>query len=997
MPPKRKVVEEEDSSSSRVVGEFSKLLKEQDKVHGEQIKQLLRLQNPAQGGGRGLVRQEPSSEGAYDRFKRMNPPEFMGGADPLAAMEWTVRIWWEATKVTVNVQTLKWNEFKELFYDKYFSTDVKTRKVKEFLVLNQGNLNVNDYILKFEEGCLFVPFIASNDKDRGEHFMRGLRAEIRRDVRMSKAATYKEIVEKALLAEQDEKEIEKERQLRRQNFNQKNQASNQSFKGGYKGKGKEEHRGKAPAVQSETNRPLCSKCNKTHKGECLVGSNKCYRCGGAVTIQISGNVALTLIDTGATHSFMSEIFMRSLGIAPIFEPLQFTIMLPSGDVICPTGVIRACPIHVNERILFSDLIVIPMIEFDMILGMDSLSSYRAVIDCVEKTVRFPIDEGDSNVFKGSGTSLGTSFMSCLKVNKMLVKGCQGFPASVMDVSEKYNVDVNGIEIVREYSDVFADDVPGLPPDREVEFVIDVVPGHIVSKDGITVDPTKIESVKKWPIPMTVAEVRSFLGLAGYYRRLIADFSKIALRLTTLTRKTVKFEWTNECQQSFQELKDKLTSAQVLSLPEVVEDFVVFTDGSKKGLGAVLMQRVADALSRKSGVVLSSMIQKPLLLDLQRNEITLVEKGTIARLSALVIRPTLNDRIKVGQQHDKKLLEMRSKAEQKGNSEFGLNSDGLMTFRGRICVPIGDDIRRDILIEAHTAPYSIHPGMKKDIALYIYECLTCQQVKIEHQRPAGLLQSLPIPQWKWEHNTMVFVVGLPRTQKGYNSIWVIVDRLTKSSHFLPVKTTYSMNQYADAYVQEIVRLHGIPVSIVSDRDPKFTYEFWKILHRALGTKMKTAQSRQKSYADVRRRPLAFEVGDHVFVKIAPLKGVMRFEKKGKLSPRFIGPFEILDRIGERAYRLALPPDLDKVNNVFHVSMLRKYVSNPIHVLRHEPLDLMPNLSYHERPVQILDRKVKVLRNKEIEIVKVLWSNHIIEEATWEPEEEMKQRYPELFTS
>ncbi|XP_075504515.1 uncharacterized protein LOC142541955 [Primulina tabacum] len=131
------------------------------------------------------------------------------------------------------------------------------------------------------------------------------------------------------------------------------------------------------------------------------------------------------------------------------------------------------------------------------------------------------------------------------------------------------------------------------------------------------------------------------------------------------------------------------------------------------------------------------------------------------------------------------------------------------------------------------------------------------------------------------------------------------------------------------------------------------------------RMKTAQSRQKSYADVRRRPLAFEVGDHV--------------------------------IDERAYRLALPPDLDKVHNVFHVSMLRKYVSNPIHVLRHEPLDLMPNLSYHERSVQILDRRVKVLRNKEIGIVKVLWSNHVIEEATWEPEEEMKQRYPDLFTS
>ncbi|XP_073061845.1 uncharacterized protein [Primulina eburnea] len=375
---------------------------------------------------------------------------------------------------------------------------------------------------------------------------------------------------------------------------------------------------------------------------------------------------------------------------------------------------------------------------------------------------------------------------------------------------------------------------------------------------------------------------------------------------------------------------------------------------------------------------------------RRSEIAMVEQGTIARLSALVIRTTLTDRIRREQPNDNQLMKLRSKADEKGNTEFAMNTDDLLTFRGRICVPSGDDIRRDVLAEAHTALYSIHPGstktyqdlrrlywwpgMKSDIAKFISECLTCQQVKIEHQRPAGTLKSLPIPQWKWEHITMDFVTGLPRTSKGYNSIWLIVDRLTKSAHFLPVKMTFTMNQYAEAYVAEIVRLHGIPVSI--DR-------------------MKTAQTRQKSYADNRRRPLEFEVGDHVFVKIAPLKGIMRFGRKGKLSPRFIGPFEILDRIGERAYRIALPPDLDRVHNVFHVSMLRKYISNPSPVLKHEALDLMPNLTYQELPIQILDRKVKVLRNKEIGIIKNLWRNQLVEEATWEPEEEMKQRYPELF--
>lgn len=217
MPPKRKVNESDDSSSSRVVDEFSRLLKEQAKVHGEQIQQLLEMHVPVQG--REQSRQNQSNEGSYDRFRRMNPPEFSGDSDPLVAMEWVkaieaifdylhledgdrvscavfllvkaARIWWEATKVAVNVQTLKWKEFKDLFYDKYFSSDVRTRKVKEFLELKQGNMSMSEYILKFEEGCLFVPFIAENDKDRGEHFLRGLRAEIKRDVHMSKVLTYK--------------------------------------------------------------------------------------------------------------------------------------------------------------------------------------------------------------------------------------------------------------------------------------------------------------------------------------------------------------------------------------------------------------------------------------------------------------------------------------------------------------------------------------------------------------------------------------------------------------------------------------------------------------------------------------------------------------------------------------------------------------------------------------------------------------------------------------
>ena len=161
------------------------------------------------------------------------------------------------------------------------------------------------------------------------------------------------------------------------------------------------------------------------------------------------------------------------------------------------------------------------------------------------------------------------------------------------------------------------------------------------------------------------------------------------------------------------------------------------------------------------------------------------------------------------------------------------------------------------------------------------------------------------------------------------------------------------------------------------------------------RMLTAQSRQRSYADSRRRDVQFQVGDHVFLRVSPWKGVRRFGKKGKLSPRFIGPFEILERVGQVAYRLALPPALSSVHDVFHVSALRRYVSDVTHVLSYEDLVLDETLSYEEQPVKVLDRKDKVLRNKTIPLVKVLWQNSKVEEATWELESDMRSQYPELF--
>lgn len=178
-------------------------------------------------------------------------------------------------------------------------------------------------------------------------------------------------------------------------------------------------------------------------------------------------------------------------------------------------------------------------------------------------------------------------------------------------------------------------------------------------------------------------------------------------------------------------------------------------------------------------------------------------------------------------------------------------------------------------------------------------------------------------------------------------------------------------------------------------PKLLQQTTEVVGR-IRQRVRIAQSRQKSYADCRRRDLEFNVGDHVFLKIKPVRGSTRFRKKGKLQPRYIGPFEILDRIVHVAYKLALPPLLSSVHNVFHVSMLRRYIFDPSHILQKVSTQLHDDLTYdEERPVQILERSIKKLRRKEIPLVKILWQNQATEEVTWELKDEIKRKCSHLF--
>ena len=186
------------------------------------------------------------------------------------------------------------------------------------------------------------------------------------------------------------------------------------------------------------------------------------------------------------------------------------------------------------------------------------------------------------------------------------------------------------------------------------------------------------------------------------------------------------------------------------------------------------------------------------------------------------------------------------------TRFSIKEDGSLYFQDRLCVPCDKELKKKLLFASHNTVFTMHPGgnnmyqdlkqqywwkgMKREVTEYVSKCLTCQQVKAEHQVPTGLLNPLPIPQWKWDNITMDFVSGLPLTQQKHDSVWVIVDRLTKSAHFIPVRIDYSMDKLAELYVDEIVRLHGVPLSIVSDRDSRFTSKFWKELQSALGTRL-----------------------------------------------------------------------------------------------------------------------------------------------------------------
>ncbi|GJQ93775.1 putative reverse transcriptase domain-containing protein [Tanacetum coccineum] len=499
-------------------------------------------------------------------------------------------------------------------------------------------------------------------------------------------------------------------------------------------------------------------------------------------------------------------------------------------------------------------------SFDAIIGMDWLAKYHAIIVFAEKIVRIPWGN-ETLIFHGDGSNRGNetrlNIISCTKMQTYMLKGCQVFLAHVTtketkDKSKKKRLE--DVPIVRDFSNVFLEDfITSVKEMKELSEKLKELSDKgfirpsssswgapvlfVKKKDGsfrmcinsrelnklmtddrvitsfeygkkifqkrhselgIHVDPAKIESIKDWASSKTPTEIHQFFGLVGYYRRFIEGFSKIAKSMTKLTQKGVKFDWGDKEEAAFLLIKKKLCSAPILALPEGSVDFLLYCNASHKGLGAVLMQREKKPENLKNEDV-EGMIRKDI---------------------------------------PKEKLEP--------------HADGTLGLNGRSWLPCYGDLRTVIMHEFHKSKYSIHPGsnkmyqvMKKlywwpnmnaDIATYVRKCLTCSKVKVEHQRPSGLLVQPEIPQWKWDNITMDFITKLPKSSQGYDTIWEIIDRLTKSAIFVSMRETDPIKKLARMYLKEVVTRHGILVSIICDHNPRFASNFCRSLQKALCTSL-----------------------------------------------------------------------------------------------------------------------------------------------------------------
>ena len=706
--------------------------------------------------------------------------------------------------------------------------------------------------------------------------------------------------------------------------------------------------------------------------------------------------------------------------------------------------------------------------------------------------------------------------------------------------------------------------------QEVEYL-----GHVVTAAGIHPDQSKVQAVRDWKIPETVHDIRSFLGLAGYYRRFIPQFARIAAPLTELTKKTVPWRWSLREGEAFNALKDALLSAPVLQLADADKEYTVTCDASDYAVGAVLSQQYEDGehpvayesrkmnnaeqkyptherellavihalrtwrhylAGRKFKVVtdhysLQYLRTQPNLSKRQARwldfiaefDFEIVHKPGKSNVvaDALSRVHTVECGVTASVQQGEKLwknLSKEYKKDEKTNEKFenieahpGFTiSQGKLYYNGlgRMQLYVPEGTCRDLVLrEGHDARYAGHLGIRKtiellqrdfywptlvqDVTTYVRTCEECQRNKASNLKPSGLLQPLEIPAQRWERVSMDFVTHLPRTQRNFDALMVVVDYLTKMLILRPTHSSATAVDTAKIFVDSVVRMHGLPRAIVSDRDTKFTSTFWREVYRTMGTtlamssgfhpqtdgqteranrsieemlrayvgkrqddwderlgmiefaynnsvhsstgftpfflcfgrhpvnpmnmliqvdtkneaadsflrqlsedldqaklNLQKAQDRQKKYADQKRRDLDIQVGDEVLLSTKTLPVTVAAGGSKKLGPLYCGPFRVIEKLTV-AYKLELPPHMH-IYPVFHVSQLKLYRKPVNEERRYSKPGPILTTEGEEYEVEEIVRHRKRKRGKkktQIEYL-VFWKGYPAHEATWEPEDNVK---------
>ncbi|GJV93893.1 putative reverse transcriptase domain-containing protein [Tanacetum coccineum] len=860
---------------------------------------------------------------------------------------------------------------------------------------------VNEMWKKFNDLIRYCPEYHGNEKLKVEKFQRMLRDDIREVISPFKCTTLEDLLSIARLRKADllrKKNQETKRKLDFVDQDAKKPKQYQSRRSG----------------GTKVKTP-CKKCHKTHLGVCRGNLPCCYKCGAlnhmskdckksmiicyncnqlghksnecpnpkaieakplksikeekvektgiptptaraymmaieedkvvrdvvTGTILVNSIPARVLYDSGASVSFVSFEFSKNLFTPPNKLSFPLEVEIAGNEIVVMSKVYRDVEIEIDDSVFKIDLIPIVLGAFDIVIGMDWLDRYNANILCSQKLVRVVNPQGWEIIIYRDKRKGEFKLCSMMKARKYMSRGCQAYMAHVIDTNiEKKSA--KDVPVVNEFLDVFSEDLLGISPERQVEFQIDLIPGatpiaknpyrlapsemkelmsqfqellekgfirpssspwgapilFVKKKDGsmrMCIDYRELNKVTvknvypltriddlfdqlqgaRWPmldkfvivfiddilvyskskkeheahlreVLETLRKERLYAKfakcLAGYYRRFIQDFSKIASSLTKLTKKNTPFVWGEEQEESFVTLRRRLCETPILVLPEGTEDMVVYSDASYSGLRCVLIQR------------------------------------------------------------------------------------------GKVIAYASRQLKK------YEENYPTHDLEFAAVA--------------EHQKPYKKIQPLEILVWKWEKITMDFVTKLPRTTKKHDAIWFIVDRLTKSAHFIPIREGMPVHKLAKIYVNEIVARHGVPISIVSDRDGRFTSNFWQDFQEELDMLRACVIDFGGNWDD--QLPLvefAYNNSYHASIKMPPYE--MLYGRKCRC---------------------------------------RKCLADESSVITLDEVEINPKSTLQEEPIAILGIKSRQLRNKEISLVKVEWKHRKGTCIRWEPEENMRIRYP-----